>query len=71
MKFEGVDSHDWAIFLVHSFDLEGILPTAYHVKVELIPAASQFSIPSLAGELVPQGQSCEFGTGKLSNRTEV
>lgn len=39
VEFIRIDSYDGAIFLVHAFDLEGVLPAAHHVVVELVPGA--------------------------------
>ncbi len=38
VKLVWVDSDDGAIFLVHAFDLESVLPAAHHIIVKFIPA---------------------------------
>ena len=41
MKLVGVDSDNRTIFLVHPFDLEGVLPAAHHIIIKFVPAANQ------------------------------
>lgn len=39
VQFAWVDSDDGAVFLMHSFDLEGVLPAAENIVVEFIPGS--------------------------------
>ena len=45
MKLVGVDSDNRTIFLVHPFDLEGVLPATHHIVIEFVPATNQLLIP--------------------------